>query len=286
MVEGLPVLGPPEAAALRGAVAGVDAVVVTAEPQFAGPALRRLAWALEEQDVELLVSTGLLDVDGPRLTIRPSEETSLLHIERPAAGWLHALYKSVFDRALAVLLIVAASPVLLGAALVVKLTSVGPVLFRQVRIGARGEPFRIFKFRTMVEGADKLESELHQLNEGNEVQFKMKSDPRVTAVGRVLRKYSIDELPQLFNVVRGDMSLVGPRPQSQREVDLYEPDALRRLHVRPGMTGLWQVSGRSDLSWEQSLRLDLRYVDNWSPLVDLQILFRTLKAVVNGSGAY
>lgn len=266
---------------------GADVVIaLTSAPGLRGASLRRLAWLLEEREVELLVSMGVLDVAGPRMTIRPSEQFSLLHIERPAATKAHVFHKSVLDRMMALLLIFVLLPLLVAVAIAVKLTSRGPVLFRQTRIGAGGKPFQIFKFRTMVVGAERQQQSLHHLSDGNAVQFKMRRDPRVTAVGAVLRRYSLDELPQLFNVLLGDMSLVGPRPQSQQEVDQYEPDALRRLRVRPGMTGLWQISGRSNLDWEQSLRLDLRYVDNWSPVVDLQILVRTLRAVVSGSGAY
>lgn len=285
-IAGVPVLGRPHDALEAVDVCDAEVVVVASSSELTGKALRRLAWALEERDVELLISTGLIDVAGPRLTLRPSDDTAFLHVERPAARRAHAFYKGVMDRLLGALLILVLGPVLIAVAVAIKVTSPGPVLFRQTRIGVAGEPFQIFKFRTMVVDAEKQLASLLQFSDGNAVQFKMKRDPRVTRVGSVLRRYSLDELPQLFNVVLGTMSLVGPRPQSQQEVDQYEPDAMRRLHVRPGMTGLWQISGRSDLSWEQSLRLDLRYVDNWSPLVDLQILFRTFRAVVHGSGAY
>jgi len=190
------------------------------------------------------------------------------------------------DRTIAGILVVLLAPVFLGIAAAIKLTSPGPVLFRQKRVGVGGEFFTIYKFRTMVVDAEKQLASLLQHNEGNAVQFKMKKDPRITPIGTFLRRFSLDELPQLLNVLIGNMSLVGPRPQSQAEVEQYEPDAMRRLHVRPGMTGLWQISGRSNLDWEQSIRLDLRYVDNWSPIVDLQILFRTFKAVVTSNGAY
>lgn len=283
---GLPVIGPSENISDIIDQTAAEVVVVAGSEDATGVELRRLGWALEEREVDLLVSTGVLDVAGPRLTIRPSEHFSLLHIERPAATRAHLIYKDVIDRAMALILLVLLAPVLLVVAAAIRVTSRGPALYRQMRIGERGEPFRIYKFRTMVVGADRMLDSMRHLSEGNEVQFKMKRDPRVTRVGALLRRTSLDELPQLFNVLRGEMSLVGPRPQSQAEVDMYEPDAMRRLHVRPGMTGLWQISGRSDLTWEQSLRLDLRYVDNWSPIVDLTILARTLTAVVKGAGAY
>lgn len=285
-IEGVPVMGSPLQAISAVDLCDAEVVVVTSHPELAGKQLRRLAWALEERGVELVVSTGLLDVAGPRLSIRQSTDMSLLHIERPAATRRSVFLKSLMDRTLAFFLILMLSPLLIAIAIAIKVTDPGPVIFKQKRVGVRGEMFTIFKFRTMcVDAEKKLESLLH-MSEGNAVQFKLKRDPRITGIGHFLRKYSLDELPQLFNVLFGTMSLVGPRPQSQAEVEQYEPDAMRRLHVRPGMTGLWQISGRSDLNWEQSIRLDLRYVDNWSPIVDLQILFRTFRAVVAGSGAY
>ncbi|SQC29681.1 Putative colanic biosynthesis UDP-glucose lipid carrier transferase [Rothia kristinae] len=172
-------------------------------------------------------------------------------------------------------------------ALLVKADSPGgPVLFRQERVGYQGEPFRMLKFRSMVPNAEQLKAQLMERNEGNGVLFKMADDPRITRVGRFMRRYSLDELPQLFNVLRGDMSLVGPRPPLREEVEHYEQDVHRRLLVKPGITGLWQVSGRSDLSWEESTRLDLYYVENWSVLSDLLILLKTVRAVVAKDGAY
>ncbi len=285
-IEGVAVAGRPRDAVAVADRAGAEVVAVASHPDLAGKSLRRLAWALEERGIELIVSPGLLDVAGPRLSIRPSSDLSLLHIERPAAGTRTILFKQLMDRTLAALLVLALSPILIVAALAIKLTDPGPVFFRQKRVGIRGEVFEIYKFRTMVVDAEARLAALQARSDGNGVLFKMQNDPRVTKVGAFLRRYSIDELPQLFNVINGDMSLVGPRPPLPAEVEQYEPDALRRLHVRPGMTGLWQVSGRSDLSWEESLRLDLRYVDNWSPIGDLRILLRTFHAVIRGSGAY
>lgn len=194
--------------------------------------------------------------------------------------------KRVLDVVLALMALVLLSPLLVITAIFIVADSGLPVLFRQNRIGRGGREFGMLKFRSMVVDAEKHLAALRDAHDGNEVLFKMKDDPRVTRVGKFIRRYSLDELPQLINVLIGDMSLVGPRPPLPAEVEQYEPDALRRLHVRPGMTGLWQVSGRSDLSWEESLRLDLRYVDNWSPIGDLVILMRTFKAVVATSGAY
>jgi exopolysaccharide biosynthesis polyprenyl glycosylphosphotransferase len=261
-------------------------VAVATHPDLSGQALRRLAWALDERMVDLVVAPGIVEVAGPRLSIRPIAELSLLHLERPATrgGWL--LLKAVFDRSVAALLVVALSPVFLGIAVAVRTTSRGPALFRQTRVGVGGRPFTMLKFRSMVADAEHRLAELASHDEGNGMLFKMRSDPRVTRVGSVLRRTSLDELPQLFNVLRGEMSLVGPRPPLPSEVAAYSEDAVRRLRLKPGVTGLWQISGRSDLSWEESLRLDLRYVDNWSLILDLSILTRTLRAVVRGSGAY
>lgn len=285
-LEGVSVAGRPRDAVAVADRMGAEVVAVASHPDLAGKALRRLAWALEDRGIELIVSPGLLDVAGPRMSIRPSDNLALLHIERPASGRRTVVLKQLMDRSLALMLVLALSPILIVTALAIRFSDPGPVLFKQKRVGIRGELFEILKFRTMVVDAEARLAALKARNEGNGVLFKMANDPRVTRVGGILRKYSIDELPQLFNVIRGDMSLVGPRPPLPAEVEQYEPDALRRLHVRPGMTGLWQVSGRSDLSWEESLRLDLRYVDNWSPMGDLRILLRTFQAVVHSSGAY
>lgn len=286
ILEGVPVFGSPQDVVATVDLCDAEVVVVAAHPDLAGKSLRRLAWALEERGVELIVSPGLLDIAGPRMSIRPSTNLSLLHIERPANRTRVVFLKSVMDRTLALLLLACLTPLLLVLAALIKLDSRGPVFFRQARIGVRGEPFGMLKFRSMVVDAEARLAALQDGHDGNDVLFKLKDDPRVTRIGKVLRRYSLDELPQLINVLIGDMSLVGPRPPLPTEVEQYEPDALRRLHVRPGMTGLWQVSGRSDLSWEESLRLDLRYVDNWSPIGDLVILMRTFKAVVASSGAY
>ncbi|HET8600735.1 MAG TPA: sugar transferase [Segeticoccus sp.] len=266
---------------------GIDVVAVANDPDLSGYALRQLAWELEERGVDLLISPGIFEVAAPRLSIRSEASALLLHVDRPTTMGAKIALKHVLDKSLAIVLALVALPVLCGLALGVRLTSPGPVFFKQVRVGTRGRYFEMIKFRTMVVDA---EAKLAEVAEGghatNQVLFKRADDPRITRFGAFLRRYSLDELPQLINVIRGDMSLVGPRPPLPREVTLYEQDAFRRLRVQPGMTGLWQVSGRSDLSWEQSLRLDLWYVDNWSPMLDLQILWRTGRAVFAGSGAY
>jgi exopolysaccharide biosynthesis polyprenyl glycosylphosphotransferase len=248
--------------------------------------LRRLSWALEQRGVELIVSPGIIEVAGPRISVRPVAGLSLLHLERPSASGGPHLLKNVFDRVLGLALVIVLSPLLIGLALAVRLTSRGPLLFVQHRVGRAGNEFKMLKFRSMYVDAEQRLGDLHALSDGNAVLFKLRDDPRVTGLGKLLRRFSLDELPQLINVLRGEMSLVGPRPPLPQEVALYAADDTRRMLVKPGLTGLWQVSGRSDLSWEESVRLDLRYVDNWSMTLDLLILWKTVRAVVLGSGAY
>jgi exopolysaccharide biosynthesis polyprenyl glycosylphosphotransferase len=265
---------------------GANTVAVVSHPDMSGHALRRLSWALEEKDVDLIVSPGIIEVAGPRLSIRPVAGLSLLHLEQPAAGGGRMLVKAAFDRVIGATLLLFALPLLVAVGIAIRVTSPGPALFRQTRVGERGREFTMFKFRSMTADAEHQRDALLGVSDGNGVLFKMRDDPRVTPVGRWLRRCSLDELPQLINVVRGEMSLVGPRPPLPDEVARYEADATRRLRVKPGMTGLWQVSGRSDLSWEESLLLDLRYTDNWSLPLDLLIIWRTVKAVARGAGAY
>jgi exopolysaccharide biosynthesis polyprenyl glycosylphosphotransferase len=267
-------------------LADADTVVVLSCPELDGAQLRRLAWRLERDEVDLIVASALADVAGARTTIRPFDGLPMLHVEHPRLHGGSRLVKDAFDRLGALALLVVFGPLLLGLALCVRVTSRGPVLFRQVRVGRDGRQFRIFKFRSMYVDAEARLAELRHLNEHDGVLFKIRDDPRVTRVGRWLRRFSLDELPQLLNVALGQMSLVGPRPPLPSEVAAYVDDVRRRLAVKPGMTGLWQVSGRSDLPWEEAVRLDLRYVENWSLSLDLVILLRTMTAVVRSSGAY
>ena len=285
-IHNVPVIGDPRAILSAVDASGAHVVAVVSHPDMSGQALRRLSWALEERDVELIVSPGIIEVAGPRLSIRPVAGLSLLHLQRPTAGGGRFLGKMMFDRVAGLLAILVLSPVFLAAALAVRLTSRGPAIFKQTRVGVDGRPFTMYKFRSMVVDAEARLDALMERSDGNGVLFKIRKDPRITTVGGFMRRFSVDELPQLFNVVKGDMSLVGPRPPLPTEVAGYNSDAVRRLRVRPGLTGLWQVSGRSDLSWEESLLLDLRYADNWSLALDLQILWRTVRAVTRGGGAY
>jgi exopolysaccharide biosynthesis polyprenyl glycosylphosphotransferase len=264
-----------------------DTVVVMACPEIDGGALRRLAWQLERDDIDLIVASTLVDVAGDRTTIRPVDGLPMLHVEHPRLKGSARLVKAAFDRVGAFVLLALASPVLAVLAVLVKFGpgGRGPVIFKQERVGKDGRPFTLYKFRTMVVNAEARLQELRNLNDTDGELFKMRKDPRVTPVGRWLRRFSLDELPQLVNVLKGDMSLVGPRPPLAKEVAGYPSDMLRRLVVKPGLTGLWQVSGRSDLSWEESIRLDLTYVENWSLSMDLAILARTVSAVARSSGA-
>jgi exopolysaccharide biosynthesis polyprenyl glycosylphosphotransferase len=255
-------------------------------PELDGPMVRRLAWELERDDIDLIVSSSLVDTAGDRITVRPVDGLPMMHIEHPRLSGGRRLVKSMFDVSVAALLLVLLTPLFLLTALVIRLDTGGPVFFRQVRVGRGGASFRMFKFRTMHTDAEARLAAMSRQNEHAGVLFKIRADPRVTRSGRLMRRYSLDELPQLINVLLGEMSLVGPRPPLPAEVEQYPHDMRRRLVVKPGMTGLWQVSGRSDLSWEDSIRLDLRYVENWSLTVDLVILIRTATAVVRGSGAY
>ncbi|WP_130493542.1 sugar transferase [Motilibacter rhizosphaerae] len=264
----------------------VDTVVVLSCPELDAEALRRIGWGLEELGAELLVAPGVMEAVGPRVGIRPVCGVPLIHVEAPELRGSRRLAKAAFDRAVAAVALLVLSPVLLAVAVAVRFDSPGGALFRQRRVGVRGREFTMWKFRSMVTGADALVGELAEQDEGSGLLFKVRDDPRVTRVGRLLRKTSLDELPQLVNVLLGHMSLVGPRPPLPREVALYPGDVRRRLLVKPGVTGLWQVSGRSDLSWEESVRLDLRYVENWSFAYDLVILVRTASAVLFSHGAY
>ncbi len=284
--NGLPVLGGVDEVADVVARFEVDTVAVLPSPELDGSMLRRLGWRLEGSDAELLVAPAITDVVGPRIHIRPVAGLPLLHMERPELTGVRRITKELFDRAASGFALLCLAPALLAIALAVRTTSRGPVLFRQERIGQCGEAFTMLKFRSMVQDADRMVEQLATRSDGNGVLFKMREDPRVTRVGRVLRRYSLDELPQLINVLRGDMSLVGPRPPLAKEVESYGEDMRRRLLVKPGLTGLWQVSGRSDLSWDDSVRLDVRYVENWSLALDVMILVKTVRTVLRGSGAY
>jgi exopolysaccharide biosynthesis polyprenyl glycosylphosphotransferase len=285
VVAGVPVLGTLDQVPEVVRAMGCDAVAVTSDDATRYSYLRQLAWSLEGSGVELLVDPGLVEVAGPRMHIRPLMGFPLLHVEEPHfTGWRWVV-KRATDLVLTSVGLVIISPVMLGIAAVVKLQDGGPVIFRQARIGRGGKPFMMLKFRSMVVDAEDRKFDLMASNEGKGGLFKLSNDPRVTRLGRILRNFSLDELPQLFNVLGGSMSLVGPRPHLASELAQMPSESSRRSLVTPGLTGLWQVSGRSDLEGDDAVRLDLRYVENWSFTLDLQILWKTIFAVLAKHGA-
>lgn len=275
-------------ATVRDAVASlnVDTVAVAGSLALSPTLLRQLSWDLEGCGVDLVVSPSLVDVAGPRVHIRPLAGLPMLFVDTPQYSGLQRLGKGLLDFVGASLALVLSMPVLVVAALAIRLEDGGPLLYRQTRVGRGGRRFTILKLRSMTPGSDRALGDLLAKQGRDETPlFKVTDDPRVTRVGAFIRRWSIDELPQLFNVLSGSMSLVGPRPQVEQEVDMYGPGDRRRLLVKPGVTGLWQVSGRSDLSWSDAVRLDLWYVENWSLAQDLLILAKTASAVVRRRGA-
>jgi exopolysaccharide biosynthesis polyprenyl glycosylphosphotransferase len=285
-VANIPVCGGLEGVAAVVERFNADTVAVLACPEMDGTRLRELAWQLEKTGTEMFVASALLDVAGPRTTIRPVAGLPLLHVDHAELAGGKQVLKGVFDRVSAAVALVLLAPIFMAIALAIRACDQGPVFFRQTRIGKDGQTFTLWKFRTMVVDAESRKAELLARSDSDGALFKMRRDPRITAVGAWLRRWSVDELPQLFNVMFGDMSMVGPRPALPLEVAQFRDHMLRRLAVKPGLTGLWQVSGRSDLAFDEAERLDVRYVENWSLALDLQILWKTLSAVARGSGAY
>lgn len=264
-------------------------LIFTSGSKLSGKEMRRLAWDMQERSVSMIVVPAISEIASDRVTMRPVAGLPLVHVDPPRQRDALRWSKRFFDIAASGLGLIVISPLLLVVALIVKFHDGGPAFFVQNRAGRDGKLFPFYKFRSMVPNAEQIRATQLQQGEydrGNDVMFKMKNDPRITKPGHFLRRYSIDELPQLWNVLKGDMSLIGPRPALPSEVDMYDEYARRRLSVRPGITGLWQVSGRSDLSWDETVRLDLYYVDNWSFTQDLSILVRTAKAVFASEGAY
>ncbi|WTN54903.1 sugar transferase [Streptomyces sp. NBC_00626] len=285
-LDGVPVVGPLTDVASHVSRDGYRVVAVTPDPHWTPHRLQRLSWNLEGSDAEMVVAPVLMEVAGPRLHVDAVLGIPLLRVSMPAFTGGRRVIKEVVDRLGATLLLLVFAPLMALIGLFVLADSRGAVFYRQRRVGKDGREFTILKFRTMVVGAHRERAGLADRNEGSGLLFKLRSDPRVTRVGQVLRRYSLDELPQLFNVLTGSMSLVGPRPPLPEESAAYDPDIRRRLLVKPGLTGLWQISGRSDLPWEEAVRLDLRYVEDWSLALDTVILWKTLRAVLHGHGAY
>jgi exopolysaccharide biosynthesis polyprenyl glycosylphosphotransferase len=285
-LDGVPVVGSFRNILDAASAVSADTVAVTGSTELTARRLRRLGWQMEGTGIDLVLAPALTDVAGPRIHTRPVAGLPLIHVESPEFSGVNKVLKGFVDRTLAFIALLFLSPVIAAIAIAIKVDSRGPVFFKQTRVGLGGREFAVFKFRSMVTDADTMLAELSECNETDGLMFKMRRDPRVTRVGNILRMWSLDELPQLINVVIGDMSLVGPRPPLPTEVAWYDQDVARRLLVKPGMTGLWQVSGRSDLSWEDGIRLDLYYVENWSLASDLTILWKTVGAVVARRGAY
>jgi exopolysaccharide biosynthesis polyprenyl glycosylphosphotransferase len=282
----VPVLGAPDDARAVCSSVGADTVLITGGSFSSSDDLRRVGWQLEGSSIDLVVIPSLAEVAGPRIHLRPVAGLPLMHVEPPQADAAGRWSKRLFDIVGALIALVLFAPIMAALALAIKIQDGGPILFRQARVGRNGSTFRCLKLRSMSVDAESRLTEIQHLNESGAVLFKVRGDPRITGVGRFIRRYSFDELPQLLNVLRGTMSLVGPRPPLPTEVEAYDDDVRRRLLVRPGMTGLWQVSGRSQLSWRESIRLDLYYVDNWSMVGDLVILAKTLQAVLSTRGSY
>jgi exopolysaccharide biosynthesis polyprenyl glycosylphosphotransferase len=265
---------------------GADTLAVVSTEALPKGELRRLSWRLEGTGVQLIVAPSLTDFAGPRIVVRPVAGLPLLHIDEPELTGVRRAAKAGLDRAAAILLLVGLSPLLAATVIAIWSGDRRNPFFTQDRIGRDGHQFRMWKFRTMGPLAEMEREALLASNDHDGVLFKIRADPRVTPVGRWLRRHSIDELPQLWNVIRGDMSLVGPRPALPDEVAVYGDGVRRRLKVNPGMTGLWQISGRADLSWDEAVRLDLQYVENWSVALDLMVLWKTLPVVLRGHGGY
>lgn len=282
----IPIVGTDEAILDAVERTGVDTVALAATHHLSPTDIRRLMWELETHGVDLMVAPGLIDIADQRLTSRPVAGMAVFEIAKPQYSRSNSLIKRTFDVLFAATALAAVAPVMLVTALAVKLTSAGPIFYKAERIGLDGKPFKMTKFRSMYQNADARQAELIAANGGDAMFFKIKNDPRITPIGKIIRKYSIDELPQFLDVLSGSMSVVGPRPQVRREVDTYDDLVSRRLTVKPGLTGLWQISGRSDLKPDDAIRLDLTYVENWSLLQDILIITKTIRTVLTGNGAY
>jgi exopolysaccharide biosynthesis polyprenyl glycosylphosphotransferase len=286
LILGVPILGGLNSISAALDASGAVTIVLTDSDELPHEAVRTLSWDLEARGVNLIVVPALTDVAGPRIHARPVSGLPLIHVEFPIFEGPRHLVKRAFDFVFAALALVILSPLFLAISVMIRAESPGPAFFRQERVGLNGLPFKMLKFRSMNSNAEALLPSILDKSEGNGVLFKLKNDPRVTRIGAFLRRHSLDELPQFINVIRGEMSLVGPRPPLEVEVEKYDDAMRRRLLVKPGVTGLWQVSGRSNLSWEDSVRLDLYYVENWSLTGDMIILYRTIRAVLRPHGAY
>lgn len=285
-IAGVPVLGGPDDVWVQALQVGADVIAIADTDALSPTQVKTLAWHLEGRGVEVMVVPAVTDVAGPRIQFRLASGLPLIYLDEPRFGVVARTLKATFDRAVAALTLVLMAPVMVAIAVAVRLADGGPALFRQTRVGVDGRHFTIVKFRTMVADAEARLPSVQHLNEHDGLLFKIRDDPRITAVGRFLRRWSLDELPQLWNVLVGDMAIVGPRPPLPIEVEQYDARVRRRLRVKPGLTGLWQVSGRSELTWDEGIRLDLEYIEQWSLMLDLVVLVRTARAVVRRRGAH
>lgn len=281
-----PVIQGPDAVQRAAETFSADTIVVASQPVGDPTFVKRLAWELEGSAAELVLSSRIADVAGPRMSLSNVEGLPLLHVAIPTFDGGAYVIKRALDIAVSAVALALFAPLAAVIAIAIKADDPGPVLFHQTRVGRDGREFKMVKFRSMRVDAEARLSTLISDNEGAGPLFKLKTDPRVTRIGRVLRKYSLDEVPQFWNVLVGEMSVVGPRPPLPSEVTAYDGSVYRRLYIKPGITGPWQVGGRSDLSWEESVRLDLRYVENWSVMTDLVIMWRTAKVMIKPDGAY
>jgi len=262
-----------------------DTVAIAGSPSMGQDLVQRLAWRLEGPRVDLLVAPSIGDIAGPRVTMRAAADLPLLHLDEPHLTGPKRAIKRLLDIVFGLILLAVFLPFMVVAAIGIKFTSRGPVLYRQERVGRGGQVIEVAKLRTMFVGADRMrEAVIGQPDE--DITERYRQDPRITGFGRLLRRWSIDEMPQVINVIGGSMSLVGPRPMLVSELPLLEDADHRRHLTKPGLTGLWQVSGRKTVDWEERMRLDLDYVEHWSPALDLVIVARTVKAVLAGDGAY
>jgi exopolysaccharide biosynthesis polyprenyl glycosylphosphotransferase len=280
------VVGQPDDVVMVAQARDVDTVLIVGHPHLERTNLQEIAWRIERSGRNLLIGPDVVDLAGPRISVAAIGGLPLLHIGDPLIGVHRHTIKACYERVFALLLLILLVPVGIGVALAIMIDSGRPIFYRQLRVGFKGRPFTILKFRSMDRGAEAEQARLNDSNDHDGVLFKMRTDPRVTRVGKWLRRYSIDELPQLLNILKGDMVLIGPRPCLPSEATKFEEAAQRRFLARPGLTGLWQVSGRSDIPWEEAVRLDLYYVENWSPWMDLMIAWRTVKVLMTGSGGY
>jgi exopolysaccharide biosynthesis polyprenyl glycosylphosphotransferase len=263
-----------------------DQIMVGQSAVISAAELRKLGWALEQTNIDLIVAPAVTEIAGPRLKVSNVEGLPLLHLEQPTFNGASIVTKRVLDLTLSVVGLIVILPFLLIVALVIKFYDQGSILYIQKRIGQNNKEFEVYKFRTMYEGSHEQRAKIMANIKKDPRLAKDPQDPRVTKPGLFLRRWSIDEIPQIINVLKGEMSLVGPRPPLAEEVNQYEKSETRRLLVKPGLTGLWQVSGRSELDWEDAVRLDLYYVENWSLTLDILIIIRTAAAVWRGEGAY